>query len=386
MMINIRICYGFAFAFFCCVNCVSAQVKHDKVSEPVTVFEPGSAYTTTRIPAIVSTKKGTLLAFCEARANSTSDWAEIDLIMRRSTNGGKSWDPFVVIVPREKNKPLGNPTPIVDREGRIHLLFQRNYAKAYHMLSIDDGVTWSTPKNITYAFEEFKPEYNWKVIAPGPGHAIQLKSGRLLVPVWICEPDSSISGGHRPSCVATVYSDDKGVTWKRGEIISCNNDPFKNPSESVAAELSDGRIMMNIRNEGEARRRMISYSADGISHWTKPVFDTALYEPICMAGMIRLHNPEVLLFVNPDSQHLTEGKPSSIQRRKNLTVKLSDDEGKTWRTEKVLEPGNAGYSDLTIGADGKIYCLYETNELEGWKYKIVLKSFTLKWLTDTDRP
>src|SRR5687767_13639021 len=119
---NVRIYHAVAIALFCGVNGVSAQVKQDIVSEPVTVFEPGSAYTTTRIPAIVATKKGTLLAFCEARANSTSDWAEIDLIMRRSTNGGRSWGPVVVIVPREKNKPLGNPTPIVDQEGRIHLL------------------------------------------------------------------------------------------------------------------------------------------------------------------------------------------------------------------------------------------------------------------------
>jgi sialidase-1 len=379
------ICEGLIFAL-CTTGCINAQIKKDMVSEPVTVFEPGSSYTTTRIPALVSTTKGTLLAFCEARANSTSDWAEIDLIMRRSTDGGKTWSPFVVIVPREKDKPLGNPTPIVDRDGTIHLLFQRDYAKAYYMKSIDDGITWSDPKDITYAFEEFRPEYNWKVIAPGPGHSIQLKSGRLLVPVWICEPDPSIPGGHRPSCVATVYSDDKGVTWKRGEIISCNNDTFRNPSESVAMELTDDRVMMNMRNEGEAQRRMISYSADGISHWSNPVFDTALYEPICMASMIRLHNPEMLLFVNPDSQHLTEGKTSSIKRRKNLTVKVSNDEGKTWTTKKVLESGNAGYSDLAVGRDGKIYCIYETNESEGWKYKIVLKSFTINWITNSSKP
>jgi sialidase-1 len=370
--------------FLWSVNCANAQNHPDVVSQPITVFEPGTSYATTRIPALVSTKKGTLLAFCEARANATSDWAEIDLILRRSTDKGKTWEPNVVIVPREKGGPLGNPTPIVDRDGTIHLLFQRNYAKAYYMQSADDGVTWSVPRDITYAFDKFRPEYNWKVIAPGPGHAIQLKGGRLLVPVWICEPDPSIPGGHRPSCVATVYSDNKGETWSRGEIISCNNDPFKNPSESVAAELSNGRIMMNIRNEGDEKKRMISYSTDGISHWSQPVFDTALYEPICMASMIKTHDGNSVLFVNPDSQHLNDGKTSSISRRKNLTVKLSNDEGKTWITEKVLEPGNAGYSDLAIGADGRIYCIYETNESEGWKYKIVLRSFTLDWIVGAE--
>lgn len=385
-MIHINIDGTLILAFFCVVGLARAQQKPlEKTSEAITVFEPGSSYATTRIPALVSTKKGTLLAFCEARANSTSDWAEIDLIMRRSTNGGKTWDTFVVIVPREKNKPLGNPTPIVDREGTIHLLFQRNYSHAFYIRSTDDGVTWSSPSDITYAFDAFKPEYNWRVIAPGPGHALQLKRGRLLVPVWICEPDPAVPGGHRPSCVATIYSDDLGATWKRGEIISCNNQTFKNPSESVAAELSDGRIIMNIRNESDVRRRMISYSEAGIGNWTEPVFDTTLYEPICMGSMIRLRKPDVLLFANPDSQHLNDDKTSAIRRRKNLTLKISDNDGKTWKTEKVLHPGNAGYSDLAVGNEGTIYCLYETNESEGWKYKIVLKSFPRKWITDVSR-
>jgi sialidase-1 len=381
-MIKVNLSLLSLLVFFCLFDIHAQNNKAKKTSETITVFEPGSSYATTRIPALVSTKKGTLLAFCEARANSTSDWAEIDLIMRRSTDRGKTWDPFVVIVPREKNQPLGNPTPIVDRTGNIHLLFQRNYAKVYYMRSTDDGITWSTPVDITYTFDGFKSEYNWKVTAPGPGHAIQLKRGRLLVPVWICEPDLTIPGGHRPSCVATVYSDDLGTTWKRGEIISCNDNTFKNPSESVAVELTDGRVMMNMRNEGGARRRMISFSRDGISNWTDPVFDTALYEPICMGSLIRLSKPSLLLFVNPDSQHLNNDETSSIQRRKNLTMKVSDNDGQTWKTKKVIHAGNAGYSDLTVGLDGTVYCLYETNESEGWKYKIVLQYFTKEWITD----
>jgi sialidase-1 len=384
-MIKVNLSLLSLLVFFCLFDIHAQNNKAKKTSEAIKVFEPGSSYATTRIPALVSTKKGTLLAFCEARANSTSDWAEIDLIMRRSTDRGKTWDPFVVIVPREKNQPLGNPTPIVDRAGTIHILFQRNYAKVYYMRSTDDGITWSTPVDITYAFDGFKSEYNWQVIAPGPGHAIQLKRGRLLVPVWICEPDPTIPGGHRPSCVATVYSDDLGTTWKRGEIISCNDNTFKNPSESVAVELTDGRVMMNMRNESDARRRMISFSRDGISNWTDPVFDTLLYEPICMGSLIRFSKPSLLLFVNPDSKHLNDDKTSSIQRRKNLTMKVSDNDGQTWRTKKVIHAGNAGYSDLAVGLDGTVYCLYETNESEGWKYKIVLEYFTKEWITDDIR-
>jgi sialidase-1 len=359
--------------------------------ETITVFDPGDTYATTRIPALVVSAKGTLLAFCEARANKTSDWADIDLLLRRSADGGKTWEPFKVIVPREVSKPLGNPTPIVDRDGTIHLLFQRNYARAYYMRSNDDGVTWSEPADITYAFEAFHPEYNWKVLAPGPGHSIQLRSDRLLVPVWLCEPNPSIPGGdHRPSCIATIYSDDHGKTWKRGEIIAGNGDEYKNPSETMALELSDGRVMLNIRNESEKRRRLVTYSGTGIGQWTKPVYDTSLFEPVCMASIIRVparkKGKSLLVFVNPDTKHLLKGGQQKagvkLNLRQNLTAKVSHDEGKTWATRKVVEEGFAGYSDLATGADGTLYCLYETNQgTEGWRYRIVLKRFPRQWLT-----
>ncbi|GAB3987336.1 sialidase family protein [Spirosoma daeguense] len=382
-------------------SCRTAKNTATTNQEPVfettaTVFDPGTTYATTRIPALVMTKKGTLLAFCEARVNNMSDWADIDIVMRRSTDGGKNWGDNIVIAAREPKRPTSNCTPIVDRDGKtIHVLYQRNYSNCYYVKSTDDGRTWSVPTDITYAFEKFRPEYNWKVLAPGPGHAIQLqkgaRAGRLVVPIWLCEPNPKIPGGdHRPSCVATVFSDDFGKTWQRGDIITNTTAEIKNPSEHVALETTDGRVMLNIRTESDPHRRMVAYSSDGATGWTKPAFDDELFDPVCMASLIRVSGSDKggknrILFVNPDSENDTEPMNNRGNRkRQNLTAKLSYDDGQNWSVKKVIDPGKAGYSDLAVGPDGMIYCLYETNEAEkqSWRYKVVLKRFNLAWLTD----
>jgi len=363
-----------------CKSAKHAALKN--LPDSSVVFAPRGEYASMRIPALVVTTHGTLLAFCEGRIGTASDWADMDLLMRRSTDGGKTWEPPVVLAAREGGKPTSNPTPIVDSDGTIHLLYQRDYARAYYMRSTDDGKTWSNSIDITYVFDAFKPEYDWKVLAPGPGHAIQLKNGRLLAPVWLSDPDKLVPRrSHGPSCVATIYSDDQGKTWKRGEIVANNSAELRSPNESMVVQLGDGRVMINMRNPSDARRKAISYSPDGIGDWTKPVFDDELFEPVCMASLIRVSGPDVsgksiLLFSNPDSRHIPK------HPRKNLTVKLSYDEGQNWPVQKVLQHGPSGYSDLAAGSDA-IYCLYETNrESEGWNYTIVLKRFTIDWLKE----
>ncbi|GAB3918287.1 sialidase family protein [Larkinella terrae] len=388
--------YTLSFCLLIISLLTAFSVSAQSTPEKITVFDPANTYATTRIPALVCTKKGTLLAFCEARVNNTGDWADIDLLMRRSADGGKTWEEPVVIAPREAKRPTSNITPIVDRDGKtIHLLYQRNYANAYYIKSTDEGKTWTAPTDITYAFEQFRPEYNWKVLAPGPGHAIQLEKGknkgRIVIPIWLCEPNPGIPGGdHRPSCVATVYSDDLGKSWKRGAIVVNNSSEVVNPSENVAVELTDGRVMLNIRSESAPHQRLVAYSPDGISNWTKPVFDDELFDPVCMASLIRIPGDRAhktaLLFVNPDSQAdpTMLKAANNFRKRQNLTAKVSFDEGQTWSVKKVLEPESAGYSDLAVGPDGTIYCLYETSQNAGgtWKYHVVLKKFNTAWLTD----
>src|SRR5690606_2417715 len=131
-----------------------------------------------------------------------------------------------------------NPVLIADRDGTVHMLFCLEYERVFYQRSGDDGVTWSSPVEITACFDAFKKDYAWKVLATGPNHGIQLKNGRLVVPVWL----STGEGGnaHRPSVTATVFSDDGGRTWQAGEIAVPCTDTWINPNETVAVELVDG--------------------------------------------------------------------------------------------------------------------------------------------------
>ena len=387
----------------------TAAFAADPFLEKVNVFEAGIAgYAHYRIPAIVVTTKGTVLAFSEARKNQGGDWGPIDIMMRRSTDGGRTWGPQRIPVKVEGEieqnavaldqglaKPgevtYNNVVPIVDREtGRIHLLFCVEYARAYYSYSDDDGETFAPPVDITTTFEGFKRDYPWRVIATGPAHGIQLQNGRLLVPIWM----SNGTGGHahRPSEVSVVYSDDHGKTWLRGDIAAAH--PYlKNPSETVPLELADGRVLLNIRSESEPHRRAYSYSADGAHSWTTPLLHPELVEPVCMASNIRLTskaggaNRNRVLFANPRSfEPRDPNSPEGNWKRQNVSVYLSYDEADSWPVVKAVEPGISGYSDLAVLPDGTVLLFYERASPDGSRATytgfLTVARFNLEWLTD----
>jgi sialidase-1 len=351
-----------------------------------------------RIPGIVVTAKGTVLAYCEARKSDRGDWNAIDILLRRSTDGGKTFSEPRKIAnvdgPHRKNpvalaqklaKPedvtYNNAVAIPDRKGPVHFVFGYEYMRAFYMRSDDDGLTFSKPVEITSAFEPFRSDYDWKVIASGPGHGIQLRNGRLVIPVWM----SPGTGGHahRPSVTATIYSDDRGKTWKRGAIAVPDTPESVIPNETVAEQLADGRVLLNARSESPAHRRIQVTSPDGATKWSKPRFVPELLEPICFASVVRLSlakggGRNRLLFSNPDTLDPVSGtaKPGQRRERKNLAIQMSYDEGETWTVKKVLDPGSAGYSDLAVLKDGTILCLYET------KTSMIIARFNLEWLTD----
>ncbi len=390
----------------------SPQSGAKPLLEKIDLFESGKGdYALYRIPGIVVTKKGTVLAYCEARRTGKSDWDTIDILLRRSTDGGRTWLPRVKIAdvpgPKTKNPvalaqklantddvTYNNPVAFVNRDGSVQFLFCLEYCRCFSMRSDDDGVTWTKPVEITATFEAFRSDYEWKVLATGPGHGIQLKSGRLVVPVWL----STGTGGHahRPSVTTTIFSDDNGQTWQRGEIAVPNTDEWINPNETVVVQLADGRVMLNVRSESKAHRRLVTISPDGATGWSKPRFDDALLEPICMGSIIRWSEKPAsdknrILFASPHNLARADGQetPGKSRDRKNLSIKLTYDEGQTWSINKILEPGFSAYSDLAVLPDGTALCFYERGREANAEQKkptsyayLTLARFNLEWLTN----
>jgi sialidase-1 len=331
-----------------------------------------AGYAIYRIPGIIVSTKGTLLAYCEARRPPGGDWSHLDVMLRRSADGGKTWDGPTLIA-GESKATTNNPVMIPDaKTGAIHFLHCVDYARCFYSRSDNDGKTFSKEVEITGAFEAFHKEYAWTVIATGPGHGIQLKSGRLVVPVWL-----ALKHEHHPSVTASIYSDDHGATWQAGQIIP-GKEKIPDMNETTAVQLEDGRVMFNIRSPAKEARRAVSISPDGASGWTMPAFDEALYEPVCFASIVGFHDASAqfhILFSNPDSR--ADVQPGKRGQRKNLTIRLSDDQAKTWRAARVLDPGPSGYSDLAVGPDGSIYCLYERGAKSA---ALTVAKFQLEWV------
>lgn len=396
--------------------CVLAWLSPLRAAEPfllkTDLFEAGKdGYALYRIPGIIVTKKGTVLAYCEARKDGKGDWGPIDVVMRRSTDSGNTWLPRQTVVHIEGELPVNpvataqnldkpgdntvnNPVAFADRNGSVHMLYCLEYARCFYIRSDDEGVTWTQPVDITATFEKFRPEYDWKVIATGPAHGIQLRTGRLIVPVWM----SLGTGGHahRPSVTSAIFSDDHGVTWQRGDIAIPDTPEWVYPNETCIVETLVGTVMINTRTESQTHRRLINLSRDGGQTWAKPRFDQGLLEPICMGSIVRYSmrpaaDKNRILFANPHNLERLDGKAQEgkSRDRRNLSVKLSFDEGKTWKFNKTLEAGYGGYSDLAVLPNGDALCLYERGDDSGLALKkstnythLTVARFNLEWLSN----
>ncbi len=348
--------------------------------DQTTVFENGTdGYNTFRIPAIVRGDNGDLLAFAEGRVNSSSDFGNIDIVMKRSTDDGLTWGPLTVVVDNG-NLTAGNASPVVLDDGKIVLVYNTGNASESDILkgigvrevwaitSEDNGLTWSTPLNITTSVHkpsapEIDPNYNfsedWRWNAVGPGHAIQLDNGRLIFGANYRLEDKRARS-------YSFYSDDGGLTWRIGGEAGLPG------NENQIVQLSNGDLLMNARPLATPETyRQVSYSSDAGESWTPFISDTELPDPGVHGSIISLDadGTDRLIFSNP----------ASTRRRENLTVRVSYDDGDTWTYSKTVDPLSAAYSDLVIQKDKEIGLLYEDND--GTR-SITYAQFNLAWLTD----
>lgn len=330
--------------------------------ELIDVYTSGKGgYHTYRIPAIVLTTKNTLLAFCEGRKTSRRDHGDLDLMLRRSTDGGKTWRKMQLVYEEggDAKITIGNPCPVVDRDtGTIWLPFCRNNDRVFMTHSKDDGVTWAKPVEITKDVK--KPGWGW--YATGPGHGLQLSDERLVIPSD-CHDRCAKGGGRDDTHSLTFYSDDHGKTWKLGGLTATGM------NECEVVELADKSLLLSMRNALGKKQRALATSKDRGQSWSKPQHHEQVYCPGCQSSIHRysLKPKNIILYSGP-------GGPG----RNNLTVRISYDEGKTWPVSKRLYKGGTAYSDLVVLPDGTIGCLFER---DGYK-KITFAKFTLDTLRD----
>lgn len=335
-----------------------------------TVWEAGAeGYHTYRIPAVIVAPNGDLLAFCEGRKNNRRDHGDIDLLQKRSTDGGRTWSEHVIVHEEggDAEITIGNPCPVVDQHtGVIWMPFTRDNDDVFVTSSRDSGGSWSPPRRITASVK--RDDWGW--YATGPGVGIQLEqephAGRLVIP---CDHRSEVynNGSH------IIYSDDHGETWRLSKDVI---QPGANECQVV--ELADGRLLLNARmqSERETGERGVSFSDDGGETWSPLSQESGLPDPVVQASLIRTADPdgdEVLLFSNPNVPRSVESGP-----RRNLTVRISNDAGETWPLKRTLHAGPAAYSCLVDLGGGSIGCLYEAGAESPYD-SIRFARFDLEW-------
>lgn len=331
-----------------------------------TVFATGDGgFAQIRIPSLLQTTKGTLLAFAEGRDGTATDQQGNMIILRRSRDQGRSWEKLQVLA-APAGGAYNNPCVVQDRKsGRVVLMFQHYPAghreadgalktgfsgpavvTSWMMSSNDDGVTWTPPRDIT---AQVKRPTVATTLASGPGTGIQLTkgrhAGRLVMPFN--------QGPFYRWQIYAAYSDDGGMTWRTGAdapgaMLMVDGKERSQVNEAQCVELGDGSVLMVSRQFAGPKTRRAAVSHDGGQTWS-PVHELPqLTDPSCMGSVVRFGGK--LLYSGPDAKD-----------RRNGTVWTSTDDGKTWPTKRVIEPGEFAYSVLADLGHGKLGCLYETD-------------------------
>ena len=373
-----------SLVFFICAISTLAQSPFS------VIYTSGQeGHKTYRIPAIIKNKQGHLLAFAEGRVNGSGDFGDINIVLKISRNQGRTWSTLSTLVDYQ-DLQAGNPTPILDTtdprfpKGRIFLFYNtgnnheneiregKGLREVWYMTSIDGGLTWSKAVNITsqvhrpnqpswnptYAFKE-----DWRHYANGPGHGMQFNQGPHAGRILIAANHSEGPRGERGSDYRAhaFYTDDHGDTFHLGASIA-----IPGSNESSATEISGGKLLMNIRNQrGDIRQRIIGLSDDGGATWKETYFDPQLPDPICQGSILTIAQKKGRPFT------LAFSNAADIKNRDNLTIRISQDDGRTWPITIPVDNGaSAGespkdftaYSDLVLLDSKHLGIVYERKD------------------------
>lgn len=350
----------------------------------VAVFVSGAeGHKSYRIPAIISLPNGDLLAFAEGRKNNSGDFGDINIVLKRSSDKGVSWTALQTVVDYDQLQ-AGNPAPVVDLtdarypRGRVFLFYNtgnnhegevrkgKGLREVWYKTSQDGGVTWSDAVNITLQVHRpMQPATNsayqfredWRSYANTPGHAMQFQTGIYRGRIFVAANHSAGDPLKQAEDYDAhgFYTDDHGATFQLGSSL---NIPGSN--ESIAAELSKGRLMMNSRNQkGHIRTRIVSVSSNGGQRWDTSYYDYHLPDPVCQGSLLNIGKKKgknILAFSNAADE----------RKRDNLTLRISFDDGRTWKKSFLIDKAdqlkdNTAYSDIVKISGRKIGVLYEKN-------------------------
>jgi len=372
--------------------CITTTIVMAQMA-PVTVFESGKeGHKSYRIPAIVALKNGTLLAFAEGRVNNAGDFGDINIVLKRSTDGGKTWTNLQTIVDYDQLQ-AGNPAPVVDLtdplypQGRVFLFYNtgnnhegevrkgKGLREVWYKTSTDGGITWSEAVNITTQTHRPKQPatnaaYNfsedWRSYANTPGHAMQFSTGVYKGRIFVAANHSAGEPlQHFEDYKAHgFYTDDHGKTFQLSETVD-----RVGGNEAMATQISGDRLMMNIRNQkGDVRARLIAISKDGGAKWDSVYFDNNLPDPVCQGSIVTLGKKKgkhIVAFCNA----------ADTKSRDNLTLRISYDDGFTWAKSMVIDAtgkrDNAAYSDIVPLPKKQIGILYEKDNYASIIFTVV---------------
>ncbi len=388
-------------SFPCAMRADSSQGGVSGENAEIVLFKRGDlGYNTFRIPAILTAADGSLLVFVEGRLNSAADHGRVDMFMRRSSDGGKTWEDPKLILSDGKNS-CGNPQAILDRKtGDIVLFYywanasdseskiisgkSSDRRRAFIVRSSDNGITWGKPKEITE--DVLTPDMTWYVAGPGGG--IQIEGGKYDGRMVSAFDTSILKKGKNSGdyYAGTAYSDDGGRSWKLGGVVD-----FIGGNECQVAQIDADTLVLNMRVQANPRKifsRVVAVSKDGGESWSRAFEDAGLPEPMCQGTFISIKNPPEIAKLRGE-RTLVFCNPADRRRRINLTVKFSDTNSykkwlgevakgvkpqtSPWHSSYLVCPHGAGYSDMAVMRGGDIALVYERGDSDYPGEKIIFR-------------